>query len=213
MKLHCRTIFPPERSNSRVLNYNSISTALCNHLYFIYNVSCFLVCHKCIHRDINTDISCVAILHRFRKCFGIKICRTVSGIEILCAKIHSICTASYSSNKLLHTACRCQYFSFNHNFIPYLICLIFFSAFARGTITSLPQPQHFILKSMPMRRISKSLLPQGCCFFIPTLSPTFISIRHSSKIYFNIFFRKMEHFYSKKLKFTYLFRVINNNLN
>ena len=35
-----------------------------------------------------------------------------------------------------------------------------------------PQPQHFSLKSAPTRKISHSLLPQGCFFLSCTISPT-----------------------------------------
>ena len=39
---------------------------------------------------------------------------------------------------------------------------MFFSIFARGSITSRPQPVQRILKSMPTRSTSKLDAPQGC---------------------------------------------------
>src|SRR5574344_1054735 len=59
----------------------------------------------------------------------------------------------------------------------YLFCAYFITFFASfwnfilGSITIRPQPTHFILISAPSLITSNSLLPQGCCFFISTISP------------------------------------------
>ena len=47
-----------------------------------------------------------------------------------------------------------------------------YSNFARGPMTSLPQPRQRSLKSAPMRSTSQRFSPQGCCFFIVRMSPT-----------------------------------------
>lgn len=49
---------------------------------------------------------------------------------------------------------------------------MFFSAFARGSITSCPQPRQRRRKSMPVRSTSQRLSPQGCSFFITRMSPS-----------------------------------------
>ena len=49
---------------------------------------------------------------------------------------------------------------------------MFFSHFSRGSMTSLPQPLHLILKSIPTRSTVNSLLPQGWGFFIRSTSPS-----------------------------------------
>jgi len=54
--------------------------------------------------------------------------------------------------------------------------LMFFSIFARGSITSRPQPVQRILKSMPTRSTSKLEAPQGCFLRVRMVSPTAISI-------------------------------------
>ena len=51
-------------------------------------------------------------------------------------------------------------------------CRIIFSNFARGPMTSRPQPRQRSLKSAPMRSTSQRFSPQGCCFFIVRMSPT-----------------------------------------
>jgi hypothetical protein len=57
---------------------------------------------------------------------------------------------------------------------------MFFSAFTRGTMTSLPHPMQRILKSIPERRTKKRFSPQGCCFFMVSTSPTRTStVTHS----------------------------------
>ena len=50
------------------------------------------------------------------------------------------------------------------------IFLMPFSALARGSITSRPQRVHLSLMSMPTRVTSQSFSPQGCGFFISTIS-------------------------------------------
>lgn len=67
--------------------------------------------------------------------------------------------------------------------------LAFFSTSFLGTMIIWPQPVHFKRKSAPTRRISQSLLPQGCCFFNVTISPISKTIIHSpffTDIYFKI---------------------------
>ena len=49
---------------------------------------------------------------------------------------------------------------------------IFFSTSLRAIITWCSHPQHFSLKSAPLRSTSQSKLPQGCFFFNFTISPT-----------------------------------------
>jgi hypothetical protein len=49
--------------------------------------------------------------------------------------------------------------------------LTFFSNFTLGSITIRPHFRQRIRKSIPMRRISHSLVPHGCGFFILTTSP------------------------------------------
>ncbi len=53
---------------------------------------------------------------------------------------------------------------------------MFRSILFRGDIISWPQPRHLSLKSMPTRSTCHWSLPQGCFFFIVSLSPTCISI-------------------------------------
>ena len=54
--------------------------------------------------------------------------------------------------------------------------LMFFSIFARGSMTSRPQPVQRILKSMPTRSTSKLAAPQGCFLRVRMVSPTAMSI-------------------------------------
>ena len=56
-----------------------------------------------------------------------------------------------------------------------------FSAFSLGDINSLPQPSHLSLKSIPVRKTIKRLLPHGWFFFITSMSPTLISIPNLRK--------------------------------
>ena len=49
--------------------------------------------------------------------------------------------------------------------------VITFKAFSLGSIITCPHPWHFNLKSTPILVISHNLLPQGCTFFVLTISP------------------------------------------
>ena len=64
----------------------------------------------------------------------------------------------------------------SNGFCGFLTCRIFFSTCFRGSITWCPHPKHFRRKSIPVLRISHSLLPQGCCFLSFIISPTNKSI-------------------------------------
>ena len=55
---------------------------------------------------------------------------------------------------------------------------MYFSTLLRGFMISCPQPVQRILKSAPIRSTSHVLLPQGCFFFMVTMSPTRISKVH-----------------------------------
>ena len=55
-----------------------------------------------------------------------------------------------------------------------------FSSFVRGIQIWALHVRQRIRKSIPARRISNSLLPQGCGFFSSTTSPIFSSINSSS---------------------------------
>ena len=52
------------------------------------------------------------------------------------------------------------------------ISRVFFSTSRLAIMIWCPQPRHFRRKSAPTLRISHSLLPQGCVFFIRITSPT-----------------------------------------
>ena len=111
------------------------------------------------------------------------------------------------TEKHLHTFSVCrQKFLFRLYPCAVLITFfIFFSALIRGTITSLPQPVHFSLKSIPERRTVKVFAPHGCCFFISSMSPILTSILSSRSkyilFYFIILFTKVKYLFSTITQF------------
>lgn len=54
---------------------------------------------------------------------------------------------------------------------------ILFSNCRRGSMTIRPHPWHLIFISAPMRIICQVALPQGCCFFMRTMSPRLNCLR------------------------------------
>ena len=59
-----------------------------------------------------------------------------------------------------------------------------FSNFRRGSRTWEPHFRHCSRTSMPIYMISKSFPPQGCAFFISTVSPTAKETERASTAYF-----------------------------
>ncbi len=58
--------------------------------------------------------------------------------------------------------------------MEFYFCTVFFTLFSnlsRSSITILWHFKHFILMSAPVLKTSHVLPPQGCCFFVSTISP------------------------------------------
>ena len=67
----------------------------------------------------------------------------------------------------------------DHPALGYIASNIAANALGLGRTIICPHPKHFNLKSTPIRVISHNLLPQGCCFFVCTISPILYSINTS----------------------------------
>ena len=102
--------------------------------------------------------------HRIRSQVVLPIaCGKASPLE---AALHSLVLSYSPSNSEVRAASgvSCVMSRFRTFFAP-------FKNLGRGIKTICPQPQHLMRMSLPSCRTSHSWLPQGCFFFICTMSP------------------------------------------